>query len=228
MKLDDNVDFRKFSDDIHRQLHADNPSGSEKQGILTIVILFLDLLCAIPLLVDGEILFTLIALPFMIIINIWTIIVLFMRPDERNNLFYTLYKGATGAVVSFCYFVLSQKYAYSVIGSNSLFIITSFLTYLIVIIGLIRYYLVIFPDNNRKKKDSPAWGTYLLTIGPAGGYIVSQFVFRFSDSVVDLFMSYVFLLFACIWSWMGVKFIHKFYFIKANKDIIDKHLRKGK
>ncbi|MED1738789.1 hypothetical protein P4U97_04570 [Bacillus swezeyi] len=228
LKLDENVNFRKFSGDIHRHLHADDPSTDEKRTMLLFVILFLDLICCIPLFVNGEKIFTIIALPLIAGINLWTVIVMFLKSSFRNDLHFTLYKGATGAVVSFCYFVLSQKYAFSVLGFNFLFIITSLLAYIIVILGLVRHYLIVLPDYKRKEKNTPAWGTYLFTLGPAIGYITAQFIFHFSDSAVNLFMSYIYLMLACTFSYFGVKFIHKFFFIKANQDIIDRHLRRGK
>ncbi|MCY8858390.1 hypothetical protein [Bacillus atrophaeus] len=61
----------------------------------------------------------------------------------------------------------------------------------------------------------------MLTVGPGAGYITAQIIFQFSDSVADLFMSYIYLLIACLISYVGVKFIHQYFFIKANQDIID-------
>ncbi|MFT0802640.1 hypothetical protein VSK91_13940 [Bacillus swezeyi] len=227
IKLDGKVKYGNLPSEIQTHL-TPIVTKDDKIALLFCIVVFLDLVCAIPLLVNGERLFTLVALPFMIGINIWTLIVMFMKISSHNALHFTLYKGGTGTILSFCYFVLSQKYGFSVLGFNPLYMMTSLLAYLIVIIGFIRYYLVIFPNYKRKKKNSPAWGTYLLTLGPGAGYIAAQFIFRFSDSVADLFMSYMYLLMACLSSYVGIKFVHQFIFVKANQDIINQRLGKGR
>ncbi|WP_445429744.1 hypothetical protein [Bacillus atrophaeus] len=221
LRLDRNVRLRKLPEDIQRHLIADDASNEDKWAMLICIIVFLDLICAIPLLINRETIFTIIALPFIIGINLWTVIIMFTKTSKLSVFHFVLYKGGTGLVLSFCYFVLSQKYAYSVLGSNPLYIMSSLLTYIIVILGFIRYYLITLPNSDRKKKHNHAWGTYLLTIGPGAGYITAQIIFQFSDSVADLFMSYIYLLIACLISYVGVKFIHQYFFIKANQDIID-------
>ncbi|MGG0839429.1 hypothetical protein ABE057_20150 [Bacillus paralicheniformis] len=227
LKLKENTKYGKLPSDIQTHLTASS-SKEDKLTMLGFVILFLDIICGGPLLANGKNIFTTIALPFMIGVNMWTVIVMFLKPNYRNNLHFILYKGVTGAVISFCYFVLSQKYAFSVLGFNFLFFTTSLLTCIIIILGFIRYYLIVFPNLHKKKDDKSSWGTYLLTLGPGLGYIIAQFVFRFSDSIVTLFMSYIYLLFTCFFIYFGVKFIHQYLFIKANQDIVDRYLRKGK
>ncbi|MGN9863659.1 hypothetical protein [Bacillus swezeyi] len=46
--------------------------------------------------------------------------------------------------------------------------------------------------------------------------------------VADLFMSYMYLLMACLSSYVGIKFVHQFIFVKANQDIINQRLGKGR
>ncbi|MCY8384310.1 hypothetical protein [Bacillus haynesii] len=227
LKLDEKVKLRNFSGDIHRHLHAEVPSADEKWIMFLFVILFLDLICGIPLFVNGKRIFTILASPLIVLINLWTCIVMFLKSSFRNDLHFTLFKGSAGAVVSICYFVLSQKYAFSILGFNFLFMSSSLLTYIIVILGLVRHYLIVLPDYKRKEKNAPVWGTYLFTLGPAIGYMAAQFIFHFSDSVVNLFMSFIYLMLGCTFSYFGVKFIHKFFFIRANQNIIDRHLYKG-
>ncbi|MFN2746613.1 MULTISPECIES: hypothetical protein [Bacillus] len=227
LKLKENTKYGKLPSDIQTHLTASS-SKDDKLTMLGFVILFLDIICGGPLIANGEKMFMMIALPFMLGINIWTVIVMFLKPSYRNNLHFTLYKGGTGAVLSFCYFVLSQKYAFSALGFNLLFFMISLLACIMIILGFIRYYLIVFPNFQKKRTGSPAWGTYLLTIGPGLGYIIAQFIFRFSDSIVTLFMSYIYLFLACFFIYFGVKFFHQYFFIRANQDIIDKHLRKGK
>ncbi|MEC0719340.1 hypothetical protein P8882_03540 [Bacillus haynesii] len=227
LKLIGDVKYGKLPSEIQTHLTASS-SNDEKIRMLVIVILFLDIICGIPLFVNGNIVFSMIALPLIIGINLWTIIVMFLSPGDRNDIHFTLYQGGVWGVISLCYFVLSQKYAHSVLSYNLLFISTSFITYFIMTLGFFRYFLIVFPNYKKKKIGTPAWGTYLLTIGSGIGYITAQIVFHFGDSVSNLFMSYIYLMLACTFSYMGVMFIHKFFFIKANRDIIDKHLQRGK
>jgi len=226
LKLKAGTKYGKLPSNIQTHLTA-TASKEDKLTMLGFVVLFLNIICGGPLIANGEKTFTLIALPFMIGINIWTVIVMFLKPSYRNSLHFTLYKGGAGAVLSFCYFVLSQKYAFSELGFNLLFFMTSLLACIIVILGFIRYYLIIFPNFKRKKTSGPALGTYLLTAGPGLGYMIAQFIFRFSESIVSLFMSYIYLFLACFFTYFGVKFTHQYFFIRANQDIIARYLRRS-
>jgi len=221
LRLDTDTTFKKLPRDIKRHLIADEASSQDKWSMLFCIVVLLDLICGIPLFVNGEKTFTIIALPFMIFINLWTIILMFTKLDKISPTYFGLYKGGTGAVSSICYFILSLKYVYSVLGYNPIFMIASLLTYFIVTLGFIRYYVIVLPKRSKKEKRSASWGTYLLTIGPGLGYIIAQFMFHFADSIVHLFMSYIYLFLACFFSYMGVKFIHQYLFIKANQHIFN-------
>lgn len=111
----------------------------------------------------------------------------------------------------------------SAIGFHLPLISLSLFIYAASIFLVIQYYLAVFPDPKRGKRETAAPTGMLLAAVPAAGYMISHAVLRVSESAVYLLMSIVYLLMACLFSIMGVKFIHKYFFIKANQDIIRQH-----
>ncbi|MCY8384312.1 hypothetical protein [Bacillus haynesii] len=222
LRLDAYKKFKHLPRNIKRHLIADEATSQDKWSMLFCIIVLLDLICGIPLFAHGEKIFTIIALPFMIFINLWTIFLMFTKLDKINATTFGLFKGGTGIASSICYLLLSLKYVHYVTGYNPILMITTLISYSIVTIGFIRYYVIVLPKGSKKENSSTSWGTYLLTLGPGMGYITVQFMFHFSDSIVNLFMSYIYLFLACFFSYMGIKFTHQYFFIKANQHMLSK------
>ncbi|WP_307893346.1 hypothetical protein [Bacillus swezeyi] len=225
LKLKGNPKYSKLPSDIIIHLASESCEKDAKLRMLCII-LFSDLICGGLIIAIGDTFFTTISLPFMIGINLWTVVVLFLKQSDRNDLHFTLYMGATGAVYSFCYFVLSQELVYVLLGYNLLFIITSLLAYVIVILSMVRHYFIVFP-NYKKKKNCTNLVNYLCAFG-GFAYLAAFYLLHFFEGGATLFLSYTFLAFTFFFSFMGVKFIHKFFFIKANQDMIVRRLKKRK
>ncbi|WP_456279891.1 hypothetical protein M1D98_19595 [Bacillus sp. K7] len=226
LKLNENVKYRDLPTEIQTHLTSPN-TNREKFGMIFAILFILDICCLIPLIVNEIRPFTFATLPLILIVHIWSLIALFKRLDKyKNSHSFLIYSGCSFAVISYSFFIVSIKRAFFVYGLNWIFIAISLLTYCIVMIGFIRYYLIEFPNYKRKKTKSLSWTTNLLTIAPAAGYIIAQFLFRFSDSVIDTVMSMVALFGACLFCYVAVKFIHQYFFIKANQNIINKRLKK--
>jgi len=52
--------------------------------------------------------------------------------------------------------------------------------------------------------------------------MISHIVLHFSESVINLFMSIFSLAAGCLFSFISAKFIHQFFFINANRQIVKK------
>lgn len=224
LKLKGNPKYRNLPSRIITHLASKSCDKDAKLNMLW-MILFTDLMCGVLIIAIGETFFTAISLPFMTGINIWTVIVLFLKQSDRNDLHFTIYMGVAGAVCSFCYFVLSQELVYVLLGYDLVFIITSSFVYVVVILSMVLHYLIIFP-NYKKKTDSATLVNCLCLFGIVA-YIAAFFFLHYFEGGATYFMSYTFLAFTFFFSFMGVKFIHKFFFIKANQDLIDRRFKNG-
>lgn len=183
----------------------------------------LDVLLLFLLLANGIKLFTLVALPPLIFVNLWMFILFFKDMEiHRNNLEFVLYKGFSFSTMSYCWFILSQKMHYSVLGFNWLFFIFSALILAVAALSSFRYFLIKFSIHQQQKRAVLPWTAWLLTAGPAAGYMISHIVLHFSESVINLFMSIFSLAAGCLFSFISAKFIHQFFFINANRQIVKK------
>ncbi|MCI4129715.1 hypothetical protein [Bacillus haynesii] len=227
LKLNEKVIFRRLPEETRHHLII-LVDRDEKVSMCILNIIMLDALLLFLLLANGIKPFTIVALPPLILVNLWMFILFFKDMElHRNNLEFVLYKGFSFSTMSFCWFILSQKMYYSILGLNWLFIIFSVLFLVIVALGSFRYYLIKFSIHKQKKRAVPTWAVYLLAAGPAAGYMISQITLHFSESVINIFMSIVSLLAACLFSFIGAKFIHQFLFVKTNQNII-KNIGKGR
>lgn len=143
--------------------------------------------------------------------------------EYLHHLQYVRFMGVSFSGMSYCQLITAQKMMFSAIGFHLPLISLSLFIYAASIFLVIRYYLAVFPDPKRGKRETAAPTGMLLAAVPAAGYMISHAVLRVSESAVYLLMSIVYLLMACLFSIMGVKFIHKYFFIKANQDIIRQH-----
>ncbi|WFA05731.1 hypothetical protein [Bacillus sp. HSf4] len=210
----------------HIQSHLTASISLEtKWGMACFIVLMLDVLCIFPLLADEVQFFTLAAIPVVILINIWLIIMnAKSMTGYHHHLRYVLFMGVSFSGISYCQLIVSQKMMFAAIGFHLPLVILSLFIYAAVIFLVIRYYLVVFSDRKRCNRQAAAWTGMFLASVPASGFMISHAVWRVSESAVYLLMSTVYLLMACLFSMMGVKFIHKYFFIKANQDI-RRHIR---
>lgn len=225
LKLNQNVKYRNLPSEI--KTHLSTPfNNREKFTIVIFILFFLDVTCLVPLLANEVRIFTFFAMPFIIVIHIWSLITLFIKLDRyKKKLAFIIYTGCSFAVVSYSAFIVTLKRTYYVFGFNWLIAGTAGLTYLLFTAKMIRYFLIEFPVFKKKKKSSPTWIGKLLTPAPVVGFIAGYFLFHSSEAVIETTMGFISLLTACTFSYMAVKFIHQFFFIKANQDIINQRLK---
>ncbi|ARC61573.1 MULTISPECIES: hypothetical protein [Bacillus] len=210
LRLKETVVYKDLPYNIQSHLKAP-VSRETKWGMACFIVLVLDILCILPVLASKVEFFTFAVLPVAILINVWMILINTRNMTEYlHHLQYVRFMGVSFSGMSYCQLITAQI-------SLSLFI------YAASIFLVIRYYLAVFPDPKRGKRETAAPTGMLLAAVPAAGYMISHAVLRVSESAVYLLMSIVYLLMACLFSIMGVKFIHKYFFIKANQDIIRQH-----
>jgi len=212
---------KNVSDDICK--HFNTPINREnKWGMAVFILLILDILCMFPLLANEIKFFSYAAIPVALLINIWMVIMICKNSyDYHHTSKYIRFIGISLSGMSYCQFIVSQKMMFTAIGLHLPLIILAIFVYCSVVFFVLRYYLSIFPA----KRNASCWTVRLLMISPLTGYIVSQIAVHFSESAVGMLMSVVYLLMACLFSFMGVKFIRKYYVMKANQDTTDGKVR---
>ncbi|MCY8046642.1 hypothetical protein [Bacillus haynesii] len=227
LRLKETVAYKDLPYNI--QSHLTAPVSREtKWGMACFIVLMLDILCILPVLASKVEFFTFAVLPVAILINIWMILINTKNMTEYlHHLQYVRFMGVSFSGMSYCQLITAQKMMFSAIGFHLPLISLSLFIFAAFILLVIRYYLVVFPDSKRGKRETAAPTRMLLATVPAGGFVISHAVLRVSESAVYLLMSTVYLLMACLFSMMGVKFIHKYFFIKANQDIIRQHRIEG-
>lgn len=227
LRLKETVAYKDLPYNI--QSHLTAPVSREtKWGMACFIVLVLDTLCMLPVLASKVEIFTFAAVPVAILINIWMIIMNTRNMTEYlHHLQYVRFMGVSFSGMSYCQLITAQKMMVSAIGFHVPLISLSLFIYAASIFLVIRYYLVVFPDSKKGKRETAAPTRMLLAAVPAGGFVISHAVLRVSESAVYFLMSTVYLLMACLFSMMGVKFIHKYFFIKANQDIIKQHRIEG-
>ncbi|WP_307893345.1 hypothetical protein [Bacillus swezeyi] len=225
LRLRETATYKDLPDEIQSHLTA-SISRETKWGMVCFIVLMLDILCIFPLLANEVGFFTFAAVPVAILINIWMMIMnVKSMTGYHHHLQYVRFMGVSFSGMSYCQLVVSQKMLFAAIGFHLPLIILSLFIYAATIFLVIRYYLVLFLDSERCKRNAAARTGMFLAAVPAAGFMISHAVLRVSESAVYLLMSTVYLFMACLFSMMGVKFIHKYFFIKANQDNIGRHIR---
>ncbi|MCY8582686.1 hypothetical protein MOE23_21125 [Bacillus haynesii] len=226
LRLKETVAYKDLPYNI--QSHLTAPVSREtKWGMACFIVLVLDILCMLPVLASKVEFFTFAAVPVAILINIWMIIMNSRNMTEYlHHLQYVRFMGVSFSGMSYCQLITAQKMMFSAIGFHLTLISLSLFIYAASIFLVIRYYLVVFPDSKGKRETAASTGMLLAAV-PAAGFMISHAVLRVSEYAVYLLMSTVYLLMACLFSMIGVKFIHKYFFIKANQDIISQHRIEG-
>ncbi|MPQ25646.1 hypothetical protein [Bacillus paralicheniformis] len=223
LRLKETVTYKDLPTNI--QSHLTVPVSREtKWGMAYFIVLMLDILCILPVLANKVDFFTFAAVPVAILINIWMIIMnTKSMTGYHHHHQYVRFMGVSFSGTSYCQLITAQKMMVSAIGFHLPLISLSLFIYAASIFLVFRYYLVVFPDSKRGKREKGAPAGMLLAAAPAGGFVISHAALRISESAVYLLMSTVYLLMACLFSMMGVKFIYKYFFIKANQDIARQH-----
>jgi len=225
LRLKETVAYKDLPYNIQSHLKAP-VSRETKWGMACFIVLVLDILCILPVLASKVEFFTFAAVPVAILINIWMIMMNSRNMTEYlHHLQYVRFMGVSFGGMSYCQLITAQKMMFSAIGFHLTLISLSLFIYAASIFLVIRYYLVVFPDSKGKRETAASTGMLLAAV-PAAGFMISHAVLRVSESAVYLLMCTVYLLMACLFSMIGVKF-HKYFFIKANQDIISQHRIEG-
>lgn len=224
MKINSSIEYKELPNKVKKHLEFLEVSDI-KWSLIVFVIGLYDIVLLLSLLSISKIEFFLIMIPFIVILHVWLIRLLF-KNAYSTQLEAIVFTGVYGFIGAISFFVMLQSLSYYVLK-------ISFITYyvvlnLIIIISsfiLVRYQIMKYRDIKKRDIDEEAESLSqskhlgLLAIFPALGYITGQVT---SDTVMlkhyITLTSNIFI--TLFYVYIAAKFIHKYYFMKANMDYV--------
>lgn len=208
---------------LHHLTHF--PPHQVRFVIAVFTFLCLDLLLALPLhlpFIFNNVVLILV-IPFISIINIWALKILFSKVDKKE-LETLLFLGCLGLVGAICYFISGIKFLYMLgVTSYWYFMILALLFTLGVGIFYRSYSRNFISLEKLSEKTTPKWHYAVASITPPAGSIIVTFLLNGSNDLMVSFVTFIFFLGASLYSLMFVKFLHKYLFIKKNIHLVKFH-----
>lgn len=190
-----------------------------KMFISVFTFLMLDFLIIIPLSFPIIKPISYVTLPLIALINLWAIWLL-IRNKIYTEMESILFLGCLGLVGSFCYFMLTIKYAILLEIESPLYYISMVLAYIFLLFiswrNQARKYISL---DNKPEKKTADWQTTIVAIVVPAGYIVANLVMGLSDTIVLSFMMAIFLFLAYFFIYLFSRSFHKYLFIKKNMHV---------
>ncbi|WP_079527548.1 hypothetical protein [Halobacillus hunanensis] len=181
------------------------------------VLLFTDLLGFGSLLGDPKIpFFIYLAIIPVIILNLW--LILYLVAPYKFELSFVLFYGVWGVLTSFLYFLVTQKFLYTIVQFESLlFFYLGLAFYLITIVSvLVTHYLSLY--DKVKIPDGPgAWPRWLAIV-PGVGYLFAQLILsaiNSDDIKALLFVGCVIL--TMLYPILMTRLTHQYFFLRKHK-----------
>ncbi|MBU5465369.1 hypothetical protein KQI49_00825 [Virgibacillus sp. MSJ-26] len=195
-----------------------------KWGSATFVLILYDLPLLLSFLALMKIEFLWIMVPFAIILNLWCLRLLIKNPYS-TQIETIKFLGGYGAIGAITFYTIFQVISYFSLNIYSImyYIILNF-AIIISSYVIIKYQITKFKDIHLKlkysdKNNKNSRYATVIAIVPALGYIVGQFVGEaeilkyYYVLGVDFFLTLL-----CVY--IATKFIHRYYFMKANMDYV--------
>ncbi|WP_144704981.1 hypothetical protein [Fictibacillus phosphorivorans] len=222
LKIDNSIKRKNLPNHILEHLSFTD-TDQVKFGVFGSTFVMLDLLIILPLLFPYHELSFWLTIPFLLLINLWALTML-LRKAEGLHFEFILFVGCLGAVGSLCYFILVQKIAYIVLNihSNNFFVMS-------LIIYLAFFLFQIWFQNKKycsinsdflQFKDMP-WHFKALTWSVPLGYIIAHYFISKSEVIMTTIMLLVYLMFSIFFTYVSVKFFHRYLFMKANSHFLE-------
>lgn len=210
------MDKKKFD----KYLTLRNSAGDIRFVAIFNILMFSDLLGILPLYGEPRISFFIyVGIVPALILNIWAI--LYVVAPYRFESSFILFYGVWGMITSFLYFVVVEKYLYSILHLETwLYFFLGLLFYLVSVAAvLVTQHLLIY-DKLKPLKGPGAWPKVMAFI-PAFSFIFSQFLFSTikSDDIKALIFA------GCMAALMllmllFVQYIHQYFFFIKHKEAL--------
>ncbi|MGM1021810.1 MAG: hypothetical protein ACQEXV_14945 [Bacillota bacterium] len=161
------------------------PVNSIRSNVIILVLLLLDLFLIIPLVGNPYIaVYVYVLMPPIVIINIWALVLVIMPRKLQLN--YILFRGVFGLVCSIGFMIMTQKFAYGMLGLDTpWYFIGSFVVYGVALYYYIKYDLAKFKDPSNKKKPkvkkkNKRESVVTITTFTGAGYLIANLSIGFA------------------------------------------------
>ncbi len=222
LKIDTSIKRRNLPDHFLEHLSF-TEIDQIKFGVFGSTFIMIDLLMILPLLYPTHTFTAWLTIPLISFINIWAMSML-LRKANTLQFEFIIFIACSGAVASFCYFVFVQKMAY--IGMNiktPAFLIVSLVFYISFLLFQLWFYKKKYSSLSSKFtnfKDLP-WHYKILSIAAPLGYIVAHYFINNSISAMNSILSIIYYMFSLFFTYVSVKFFHRYFFMKANQNFLN-------
>ncbi|MEC2159606.1 hypothetical protein [Virgibacillus halodenitrificans] len=228
IKLNEEInDFNKLPLYVNQHLSFLD-TGNIRFMIAVWTFLLLDL-CALPLLYPRVNIIYYVTIPLLVFIHLWAIRLL-IKNTYSTQFECLLFIGVHGVIGSICYFILIQKTAYFNLGIRApMYYVISTILYLLITGILVSYQFYKYSSikkktmqsvrKEREKESSNKYG-YVIVLFPALGYTLSQTVMKQSDVAMYSLVYFAFLLLSIVLAYFAAKYLHKYFFMKANMEFV--------
>lgn len=216
VKINPTIKHQDLSQHFKEQLGF-IPIANVKSSIIVAILILYDipLIAGLLSIFEQEILW--IVCPLIIIIHLWGIRLLIKNPYS-TQFEMVLFMGLYGLIGAISLFVMVQGMSFYVLNISSIYyyIVINFVIVILSYI-LLKYQIDKYSSDPLKEQESRNQSKYmgLLVVAPAIGYIIGQntqdtFILKHFIMLVVL---YFFILFNV---YVAAKFLHRFFFMKAN------------
>jgi hypothetical protein len=222
MKIDSSIKYRDLPDHFCEHLNFID-DDQIKYAAFAFTFVMLDFLLIMPILFPPHPLTFWLTIPLLAFINLWALTI-FARNPKNLRFEIIIFIACLSAIGSFCYFVLAQKMAYVAIEMDSpaFFIVTLF-GYIALIIQQVWFQRKKYSSVRSKFgvfKDLP-WHYKLLSWSVPAGYLIAHFFINKSEFAGVSLITFVYLGLSSIFTYISVKFFHKYLFMKTNMNYLD-------
>lgn len=220
MKIDTKIKYQNLAQHVKEQLSFISTEDVKPSVIIFVVIMY-DLPLTLGQLGILKPLFFWIVLPFFFIIHMWGIRLLIKNPYSAQ-MEMILFMAVWGIIGAISLLIVLQGMSYFTLHITSVFYyIVISLTSVILTYICIRYQCNKFSSDLTKEKKRSNQSKYIgvLFASPAVGYMLAQgmaetVVFKHVGNLIVIYM------FAILLIIIGVKFSHRYFFIKANMEYV--------
>ncbi|WP_405101049.1 hypothetical protein [Oceanobacillus sp. FSL H7-0719] len=223
MKIDPETRHQNLAQHVKQQLEFIFVEDV-KSSVITFVFVMYDVPLLLGLLSIFKHEFLWIVSPFILIVHLWGIRLVIKNPYS-TQFEMVLFMGILGLFGAISLFIMVQGMSYYTLHITSVFyyIIINLTTILLAYI-FVKYQIDKYAGDPTKEKKSGNQSKYMgvLTIAPAIGYILGQSVQEtiILKHVISLIVIYFF---AILFMYVAAKFLHRYFFMRANMDYVNYH-----
>ncbi|MBY7142364.1 hypothetical protein KFZ56_04495 [Virgibacillus sp. NKC19-3] len=195
-----------------------------KSSVVVMVLIIYDVPLLLALLSIYKLEFLWIVSPFILILHLWAIRLLIKDPYS-TQFEMVLFMGMWGSFGAISLFILIQGMSYYTLQITSLFYYIIMNVASIVLMYIyVRYQINKYagdPTRERKRSNQSKY-MGLLTASPAIGYILGQSM-QETTVLKHVFATVVIYFFVILFMYIASKFLHRYFFIRANMDYVNYH-----